>query len=343
MGRRKRGWAMARILAVSGVGLDMAWPTLGPTLGRDRRALAQRLLVTVVGAARSAAVDVLMLVGALVDRRTVMPRTLTLAAQALASFPGDVLITPGPGDWYSPDGPYETVDWPRNTMVWKGSAFTPAHVANLVIWGSAWTVAGDQRVEWPGLEERSGAALLVRPGLAFPSDEPASDLGVHVVTSGPSTLLHPTRTVLGPLLPPVGSPSGGAVVIELHPSGEVAQRVLQVGEGLGGDVDLTPHRSQAEVDTAISTAVARAEPWSIVRLVGLLAEGILLPGTSGLEPSRIDVVVDHSPLDFEITEPRASEHGSRAEFLRGLGRADEPDDERHQAIALGLRALEVQR
>lgn len=335
---------MPKLLAVSGVGLDRAWPSIGVHGGRQRRELAQRLLVAVVGAARTANAEAVLIVGDLLDRRTVMPSTVTLIARAFASFPGRVLVAPGHADWHSANGPFGTGDWDKNTHIWQTAAFDAIHVDDsLLVRGSAWTSATPQIIAWPEDLAGRGATLVVRAGEADGECMPASVPGAHVVTSGPSLALHTDYTVLGPLLPEIGGESGQAVLIEAHSDGHVSQLPIAVFDDPSDTVviDISPERTQPRFESAIRSAVASASPFSLVQVTGILTKGILLPDYSGFELGRTDVVLDCSQLRFEAPEPNRASHDTQTEFMRGILVSDQPDEVRHQVVALGLKAFEA--
>ena len=342
--RSQPGGRVSKLLAVSGLGLDRAWPSIGVHGGRQRRELAQRLLIALVGAARTANAEAILIVGDLLDRRTVMPNTVTLIARAFASFPGRVLVAPGRGDWHSTNGPFGTGDWDKNTHIWQTTAFAAFQVDDsLLVRGSAWTSASPQSLAWPEDPAVRGRTLLVRAGEADSEHTPDSVPGAHLVTSGARRVLHSDYTVLGPLLPEIGGKSGQAVVIEVHGDGHVSQQPIVVFDDPSDTVviDVTPEQSQSRFDSAIRSAIASASPFSLVQVIGMLTKGILLPDFSGFELGRADIVLDCSRLQFEAPEPNHASQDTQTEFLRGILDSDEPDEVQHQVVALGLKAFEA--
>ena len=71
---------MSRIMLVSGVHLDRAWPELGSAFGRVLREWSREALVRTVERAREHQVSALVVVGGLMDRPMVLPDTVEFTA-----------------------------------------------------------------------------------------------------------------------------------------------------------------------------------------------------------------------------------------------------------------------
>ena len=106
-----------------------------------------------------------MVVGDLMDRSTVLPETVEYAAAVLGSFPGHVLIAPGPPTGSAMAAPMSSARGPQISTSGRTPRFEPAP-AMPTMWGSAWT-SPSSRAPRPADDGRDGGLrTLVRAGLS---------------------------------------------------------------------------------------------------------------------------------------------------------------------------------
>lgn len=337
-----------RILAVSGVNLDRAWPELGRTAGRARRERATQLLVELVRTARDHDVDAIAIVGGLCDRRTVMPSTLELAGTAFSSFEGPILVVPGSLDWHSDDGPYANTSWPANVHIFGVASADVELDASVTVTGVGAGPTGSPGRLSPPSSGSTYTLAVVASGEEVAGEEVRGRLGgsgyAHVLTNASETVLADGLTAVAPLLPAAGRVPGSGVVLELGDN--VLERTeIDVTEGGGTTYELDAGRyaTTAELVGQIRSAMAGLPPASVVALTGTLRAGVMLPAVAGEDLPRTDVLLDTSALGYEASAGEPSDASSRSEFIRSLSDVDGTDDEHHQALALGLAALEADR
>lgn len=324
---------MSRIMLLAGVHLDRAWPDLGSAFGRVLRDWSREALVKAVEQAREHQASAVVVVGGLMDRSTVLPDTLEFAATVLGSFPGPVVVAPGPTDWIGDGGPYELGGWPPNVHIWTKAAFDAAPLLPNV-WGSAWTGPAS-RAPRPPDDGRDGALRIwVRASLPE-GDLPGRDQEPVVSSSVPGR----DRLVVVPDLVHQPGEAGGAVLLV-----DVEEGLADVDTiGLPGqpgalvELDVTGRVTQEEFDADFKVACVGEGP-VLLRLAGELAAPILLPGFGGPDVP-LDVSVDVSGLRYAVEVPEAADRSTRAEFLRAMALTRGDERERHQTTALGLVAL----
>jgi hypothetical protein len=341
---------MTRIIAVTDVLLDRAWPELGPMLGEQRRELGRTALVELVQTAREDA-DALVFAGNLVDRGTVMPGTLELLAQVLSAFPGTVIIVPGATDWYSEDSPYATTAWPHNVRVITDDTQAVALDGGLQVWGRARRSAttGPLTVPGPGPGGDGGHIAVLHVGRSHGRAEPAEEQGLaaemdragvaHAILGRPATSHPDARTTnSGALLAEAGADEPAAAVrIALDRDGTLIERGwLEVG---GAPPELrTVDVSPLATTEALRAALTRQGSMP-VQLIGTLRSAVLLPANDpAAAPAELSTL-HLEDLAYEPAEPPEDDPTATAEFVRtvrdGMGTAME----QHQATALGLLAL----
>ncbi len=337
-----KGDVVSRILAVAGINLDRAWPELGPDLGTVLREWSQALLVHIVEAAHREGADCLVVVGGLFDRASAPPSTVDWAAAVLESFGGQVFVAPGPRDWYGAKGPYEITSWPPNVTVFDAAYFQGHEVADdLMVAGAAWTGPSQGRVAGAELLEPGPRMLLVaHPQHPAPASLASTLPGRgHLLTSAADAAAEQRVTVLGDLVEAVlGSADG--VLIDFH-SHSPSPRTINLGASPIRTLSLPMEgldSTDALNDVLTGVAESTRDPL-LVELTGRVHVGVLLPHCSGWMPLRPDVVIDDSQLTFE-EPPELDERTTKGEFLRAMRQRGTSDRERHQATALGLRALE---
>lgn len=303
------------VMIVGGVHLDHAWADLGARFGSALRDWSRQVLALVVEEANRHSAGLLLIAGDLFDRSYALPATIDYASQILGTFAGDVLIVPGKSDWVDRTSLYRTHKWAPNTSICSSFDYQSCAAAPTV-WVSAWTSPGGSAPRVPVVPE---PRVLVRAGMA---DNDDGILTVH-------DLVHDPR-----------EPGGFALLINSANPEESPRRIdLPSQPGALVDVDVTNATSTDALDIALAAALTPGSP-SLLRLIGTLAPGVLLPGFGG--PDRNlppEVVLDLDFLSFATPPLDATDRSARAEFLQAMAYANIPELERHQTIALGLAAL----
>lgn len=330
---------------MSGLHLDRPWPELGPVLGKTLRSWSRTLLSEVVERAQHHDADTILVLGDLVDRATVLPDTLDFAMQTLGSFPGTVLIAPGPRDWAGDSGPYERATLAPNTEVWTAESYAEQPGCPSVF-GSAWTSStpeADPPREGP---PTTGRRVWVRAGKGSESVPRAGDTTTELlITSGQTSHLGDGVLVAPQLIQGPAAAESHALLVELTDE-KVDARLVALSNPPGDyvDLDVTPLTSTQALDRALRQANAGAGQGTTpvyLSLVGTLAPGVLLPELGGATLGEA-VHLDLSGLTYADPPRRSGDHSMIAEFLRAM--AESPDDARtrHQVTALGLRALSTE-
>ncbi|MGI9825334.1 hypothetical protein [Agromyces sp. Marseille-Q5079] len=338
---------MLSLLAASGVNVDRAFPGLGPAAADRRRALAITGLVNIVRTAESVGAETILIVGGLFDDRTVSTTAMKTVVPLLNAFAGRVLIAPGAQDPYTPQGPHSTTEWGPRTSVWTSVDFAdPLATGPVRVLGRALRPGGSGVPAFPHIVQGDGCVVLA--GAELPVDRCVSwagdGPGRHVVTTGPQETLLEGLTVLEDVNPSLGSAAGNAALILLDGSNVVSvefKAVLEAAAGAVVPVDMSEITSTDALLGALNRAVSSAPAWSVVRLMGIVRQGVLLPALAGRSHDRDDVRVDMGDLSFAFEEPESSDHTAMSEFVRSLSRDSADDRSRHQAIALGLAAFEA--
>jgi hypothetical protein len=322
-------------MIVGGVHLDHAWTGLGARFGSALRSWSRQVLALVVEEGNRRSAGVLVIAGDLFDRSYALPGTIDYASQILETFGGDVLIVPGRSDWIDGASLYSTHTWAPNIWICPGSDYRASELATSV-WASAWTSPGGSA---PRVPDAPGPRVLVRADLNE-TDLGRLNIGSDdlVVTTGASvgsevltvrSLVHDPR-----------DPGGFALLIDSADSTKPAQQIdLPNQPGLLVDVDVTDETSTDALAGAIEAVLATESPL-MLRLLGTLAPGVLLPGFGGpdLPP---EVVLDAESLSFATPPVDQTDRSARAEFLRAMAYANTPALQQHQTTALGLAALDV--
>ena len=303
------------IMIVSGVHLDHAWAGLGARFGAALRGWSRQVLALVVEEANHRSAGILLIAGDLFDRSYALPATVDYASQILGTFSGDVLIVPGRSDWVDGTSLYSTHKWASNTSICSSFDYQPCAAA-ATVWTSAWTSPGGSAPRVPDAPE---PRVLVRAGMA--DDE---------VLTVPD-LVHDPRE------------SGGfALLIDSAEPKKPAQHVdLPSQPGSLVDIDVTDATNTDALAAALEAALTPGSPL-LLRLLGTLAPGVLLPGFGG--PDRNlppEVVLDLDSLSFATPPVDPTDHSARAEFLHAMAYANTPEMQRHQTTALGLAALDA--
>lgn len=258
----------------------------------------------------------LLIAGDLFNRSYSLPATVDYASQILGTFSGHVLIVPGRNDWVDGTSLYSTHKWASNTSIRTSSDYQPCEGVPTV-WTSAWTSPGGTPPRVPvGPEPR----VLVRSG----------------VTDNDSVLTVPD------LVHDPREPGGFALLIDSAQPEKAARQVdLPSQPGSSVELDVTDATNTEALAAAIEPVLTPGDPL-LVRLVGTLAPGVLLPGFRGPDQNLpSDVVLDLDSLSFATPSVDPTDHSARAEFLQAMAYANSPDLQRHQTTALGLAALDA--
>lgn len=302
------------VMIVSGVHLDHAWTGLGARFGSALRGWSREVLARVVQEANRRRAGMLLIAGDLFDRSYASRATVDYASQILGTFSGDVVVVPGRSDWIDGTSLYNTHTWSSNTSICSSSEYQPCAPA-ATVWVSAWTSPGGSA---PPIPDAVEPRVLIRAGLA---DGP---LAVP-------DLVHDPRQSGGfALLIDSTEPKKPAEVIEL--SGQPGSLV---------DVDVTDAVSTDELDGTLEAVLTPGNP-VLLRLLGTLAPGVVLPGFGGPDRNLSpEVVLDLDSLSFAMPAVDPADHSARAEFLHAMVHVNTSELQRHQTIALGLAALDA--
>ncbi|WP_242456099.1 hypothetical protein [Mycolicibacterium sp. P1-18] len=303
-------------MIVSGVHLDHAWPGLGAPFGSALRRWSRQVLALVVEEANRRTVGVLLIAGDLFDRSYALPAAVDYASQILGTFGGDVVVVPGRSDWINDTSLYNTQGWAPNISICSSFDFQPCAGAEAV-WASAWTSPGGSA---PRVPVAPGPRVLIRAGVA-------DDAGILTVPD----LVHDPREA-----------GGFALLIDSENPNEPARQVDMSGQpGVSVDVDVTKLTDTDALAAALDAALTPGDPL-LLRLLGTLATGVLLPGFGGPERNLPrEVVLDLDSLSFATPRVDPTDRSARAEFLQAMAYANTPELQRHQTVALGLAALDT--
>lgn len=323
------------MMIVAGVHLDHAWTGLGASFGSALRDWSRHILAVVVEEANSRKAGTLLIVGGLFDRSYALPKTVDHAAQILGTFKGNVLIVPGRSDWIDGGSLYSTHKWAPNTYIYSESDYRTGQLAASV-WASAWTSPAGFA---PRVPDAPGPRVFVRAGL---SETDLAQLSIGpddlVVTTG-ATADDEILNVVDLVCDPRGV-GGFALLIDGAEPTKPARRVDLPGQpGSLAELDVTDEMSADSLAAAIETVLTPQVPL-LLRLLGTLAPGVLLPGFGGPELPP-EVVLDLDSLSFAMPSVDDRDRSARAQFLRAMADADATELHRHQTAALGLAALDA--
>lgn len=324
-----------QMVIVSGVHLDRAWAGLGAPFGSALRDWSRHVLALVVEEANHRNAEILLIAGGLVDRSYALPATIDYASQLLGTFCGNVLVVPGKSDWIVSGSLYSTHKWSPNISICSASDYQPS-VAAASVWVSGWTSPAGLA---PPIAHGPGPRMLVRPGMAE-SDLDRLSIGPDdlIVTTG-ATVAEGVLTVPDLVHDPRQA-AGFGLLIDSAELTKPAQRIdFPSPPGLSVEVDVTNETSTAELAAAIEVVLTPGTP-ILLRLLGTLAPGVLLPGYGGLELPP-EVVLDLDPLSFATVSVDDVDRSARAEFVRAMANASIAALQQHQTTALGLAALEA--
>ena len=324
---------MSRVFVVSGVHLDRAWTDYPSGVGSTLRAWSREILPSVVQQAAMSEASTLLVLGDLLDRDNVSPDTIEYAAATLGRFAGSVVIAPGQRDWFGDSGPYEVGTWMENTTIWSSEAFTEsAEMPGL--YGSAWTAADSPSPRAPDAAA-SHTRVWARAQMAQLPSSGGTDLAL---TSGQALEVKDGAFVVSQLVHEPQYGQSGGLVLDVGGI-DIAAQIVSLPSQPGSAVELDTSRllTQERFDAALVKA-ARATAPVVIRLTGVLPQGVLLPDFNQFQlPDNVHV--DLAQLHFSTTTPDLGDHSMQAEFLRSVQAMEWEALDRHQTIALGLQAL----
>ncbi|MDR7187161.1 hypothetical protein J2X85_004231 [Microbacterium trichothecenolyticum] len=327
---------------MSGLLIDRAFPNLEAGAAAQRRALTMSAVVSITRIAQERNVDAIVVVGGLFDERSVGVEALPAVLSVLSAFEGRILVAPGTKDPFTPAGVYATTTWGDRVHVWGATEFGESvQIGATRVMGCATT--GWSRASALPDEPDDNPILLVAEGITEDRAAAWSRLRAkrHVITTGNPELSSPGVTMLAAVNADIGDSFGSAAVINLDVDGAVSVERLTVLDGApaAARLDVSTVRDDNGLRALFAAAARSAVPWTVIKLTGTLAPGVLLPSTAGWSSARPEIVIDESEVDFAFAAPDSADRTALAEFLRSI--ADEPVDDRtrHQAIALGLAAL----
>lgn len=303
------------IMIVGGVHLDRAWTGLNAEFGSVLREWSRTVLVRVIDEANRRNAEMLVIAGDLFHRSYALPAAVDYASRMLGTFNGSVLVVPGRSDWYDDTSLYSTQRWASNIQISSSSEYQRNDVAPSV-WTSAWTSPGGSS---PRIPVASEPRVLIRPGMSGNVD------GVLTV---PELVYDPRE------------PGGYALLINSEQLGAPARKVDLHGQpGLSMDLDITDATTTDALAATLEKKSTTGRPL-LLRLMGTLAPGVLLPGFGGAETPP-DVMLDLESLVLALPSVDDTDRSARAEFIRGMLYADISALQQHQTIALGLAALDA--
>lgn len=169
---------MIRILHAADLHLDSPFAALGPEQAAQRREEQRQLVRRLVRLCQTRRCQILLLAGDLFDSDLVYRETAELLREALGQLSAQVFIAPGNHDFWSPQSPYATLDWPENVHIFHSRSVEAVRLQDppVTVYGAAF------------LEPRSGG--LLSGFHAEPGGE-ASLMVVHGVLGDPNTPYNP--------------------------------------------------------------------------------------------------------------------------------------------------------
>jgi hypothetical protein len=292
-------------------------------------------LAVVVEEANQRNAGTLLIAGDLFDRSYALPKTIDYASQVLGTFDGYVLIVPGRSDWIDSASLYSTHKWALNTSICSDSDYRASELAASV-WTSAWTSPGASP---PRVPDAAGPRVLVRAGMGEHDLDrlriAPDDLTVTTGAIVAERVLNVPELVHDPR-----EAGGFALLIDSAEPTKPAQRVdLPSPPGSLVEVDVTDETSTDALAAATQAVLTPGSP-VMLRLLGTLAPGVLLPGFGGLELPP-EVGLDLDSLRFATQSVDEMDRSARAEFLRAMANANTAELQQHQTTALGLAALDA--
>lgn len=134
---------MLKFIHAADFHLDSAFGALTPRQAAARRRESRELAFRLANYVNSHDIDLVLLAGDLFDSGSAFRETGEQLAEALGQMQAKVFIAPGNHDWAGPGSPWLTVDWPKNTYIFKKNVMTAVDLPDwdLTIHGAAFTGA----------------------------------------------------------------------------------------------------------------------------------------------------------------------------------------------------------
>jgi exonuclease SbcD len=360
-----------RIVHFADLHLDTAFTWLRPEVARRRRGALRTTLRQIIALADEVEADAILCGGDLYEHDRFTPDTTQFVRQTLGATHRRVVIAPGNHDWFGPSSLYVQTEWSENVHVFREDRLRPLELEDgLTLWGAAHRAPAntdgffDRGFEVPGGgvhlalfhgSERSGLPFEgegKRPHASFDAEQVAA-AGLHHAFLGHfhRPRAEATHTYPGNPDPLIFGEDGqrGAVVIDVHPDGQVSREWHDVAVSKVADLELDvtgftnwhdirqqalevldPHEGYVRL-----TVRGEFPPEAELRLEDLRSLVRDLPQLDGLLPRRGDL---HVAYDLDGI---AQENTVRGQFVRDVREADGLDQqERERIIVTGLRALE---
>lgn len=166
-----------------------------------------------------------------------------------------------------------------------------------------------------------------------------SPAGLHLLTTGTEPASGPATTVVPPTLTGPGLPHGPFAVLDVSPDDVLVDFITPETAGsTTRELDASDLASSTALERALAAISRECAPLDVIRVTGLLRQGVLLPHFTGSQPPRDDIVVEWA-VTPDIQPAPPEDRSVRAELVRAMVEASRPPLERHQSLALALRAL----
>lgn len=307
----------ARLLIVSGLHLDRAWPEESSGVAQALREVSSGLLLELAQKAIDLGVEGFAVLGGLWDPDTVRSSTVEEVRAVLEAVPVPVIVLPDVREAQAGFRPHNITDWPP-TIHWVGAEET-----TVVEVGTGTLAAqGPQGYAAP-LAEGVLALLTTRAQM------PTVDVPV----------IHPSA--VPSLVPGSGGGRPAAIVITLEGGREPLVEHVDLSSLLGATraLDLGGHADGDSLTAALDALLASCDPLDRVVVTGRVGPRVLVPPVLRWEPGRSDVTVVWRDLEHVFPEA-PQDRTVQAELVRRLSGAGPEVARRHQALALGLASLD---
>lgn len=304
-----------RLLAISGLHLDKAWPEESPGVAQGLRDVSAGLLLELAQRTLDLEVDGVVILGGLWDPDTVRSATVDEVRAVMAAIPVPVVVLPDVREAQAGFQPHNLVEWPET-------------------------------VQWVTAAERSVVEFgSVSVGVQGPEGYAAPE-GVLSLLTTRSEVSVADVPVIDPAVVPalvVGSGGGPAVArlvtLESGHDPQIERAEFSAGLGTLHMLDVGAHPDAGSLTTALDGLLASCDPLDRVVVTGRVGPRLLVPPALRWEPGRRDVTVVWR--DLEHTFPEApQDHTVQSELIRRLSGPGPDIARRHQALALGLASLD---
>jgi len=132
---------MFRFLHAADFHLDSAFHALSPQRAAERRRESRERGARLAEGARRRGADLVLFSGDLFDGTDSFRETPEDLARGFGRIGASVFIAPGNHDFYSPDSPYATLEWPENVYIFKSGQIESVDLPDLncTVHGAAFT------------------------------------------------------------------------------------------------------------------------------------------------------------------------------------------------------------